>query len=113
MTQLRKMMLEELQRRNYSQATVRAYLHAVEAFAKYFHTQPDRLGLEHIRTWQAHLFHDKKLSANTVTVSHDCRPVRFFCLQDAAASTIQWTRFLTRRDPVAFPRSSHRMRLPG
>jgi integrase/recombinase XerD len=56
--QLRKMMLEELQRRNYSQATVRTYLHALEAFAEYFHTQPDRLGLEHIRTWQAHLFHE-------------------------------------------------------
>ena len=76
MTQLRKMMLEELQRRNYSQATVRAYLHAVEAFAEYFHTQPDRLGLEQIRSWQAHLFHDKKLSANTVTQM--TAAVRFF-----------------------------------
>lgn len=67
MTHLRKMMLEELQRRNYSQATVRAYLHAVEAFAGHFHTPPDRMGLDHIRTWQAHLFQEKKLSASTVT----------------------------------------------
>ena len=66
MTQLRKMMLEELQRRNYSQNTVRGYLHSVQAFAEHFHTPPDRLGLEHIRTWQAHLFHEKKLSASSV-----------------------------------------------
>jgi len=95
-TQLRKMMLEELQRRNYSQATVRAYLHAVEAFAEYFHTQPDRLGLEHIRTWQAHLFHDKKLSANTVTQM--TAAVRFF-LSGRCGGHIQWTRFLTEETP--------------
>jgi hypothetical protein len=35
-TQLRKMMLEELQRRNYCQSTVKDYLKRVEAFAKYF-----------------------------------------------------------------------------
>ena len=36
MTQLRKMMLEELQRRNYSQTTVKGYLKIVESFAKHF-----------------------------------------------------------------------------
>jgi hypothetical protein len=35
-TQLRKQMLEELQRRNYSQTTVNSYLKIVEAFAKQF-----------------------------------------------------------------------------
>ena len=44
MTRLRKTMLEELQRRNYSQTTVKAYLHSVEAFAKHFHRPPDQLG---------------------------------------------------------------------
>ena len=66
MTRLRKMMLEELQRRNYSPATVHSYLQAVRAFAEHFHTPPDRLGLEHIRSYQAHLFQEKKLAANTV-----------------------------------------------
>jgi hypothetical protein len=35
-TQLRKMMLEELQRRNYSQTTVNTYLKVVEDFARHF-----------------------------------------------------------------------------
>ncbi len=52
MTHLRQLMLDELQRRNYAQNTVRAYIHAVEDFAKYFHRSPGRLGLEHIREYQ-------------------------------------------------------------
>ena len=35
MTHLRQRMLDELQRRNYSQSTARCYIHAVEDFAKY------------------------------------------------------------------------------
>jgi hypothetical protein len=42
-------MLDELQRRNYSQSTVRSYIYAVEDFANYFHRSPERLGPEHIR----------------------------------------------------------------
>ncbi len=42
MTHLRQRMLDELQRRNYSQSTVRSYIFAVENFAKYFHRSPDR-----------------------------------------------------------------------
>ena len=58
MTHLRQLMLDELQRRNYSQSTTRCYIHAVEDFAKYFHRSPERLGPEHIRQYQAHLFRD-------------------------------------------------------
>src|SRR6202142_4259577 len=59
-------MLDELQRRNYAQNTVRAYIHAVEDFAKYFHRSPDRLGPEHIREYQVHLFRDCKLLPGTI-----------------------------------------------
>ena len=66
MTHLRQLMLDELQRRNYSQSTTRCYLHAVEDFAKYFHCSPYRLGPDHIRRYQVHLFRDRKLSPGTI-----------------------------------------------
>jgi integrase/recombinase XerD len=67
MTHLRKMMLEELQRRNYSQSTTTTYIRTVEDFARYFKCAPDQLGQEHIREYQAQLFSKRKLAPNTVT----------------------------------------------
>ena len=79
MTHLRRIMLEELQRRNYSEATTRYYIRKVEAFARYFQCSPDRLGPQHIREYQAHLFAKRKLSPGTVT-THLCA-LRFFYIQ--------------------------------
>ena len=67
MTHLRQMMLDELQRRNYSQSTVRFYIHVIEDSSKHFHRSPDRLGPDHIRQYQAHLFRDRKFLAGTIT----------------------------------------------
>jgi integrase/recombinase XerD len=78
-THLRKMMLEELQRRHYSEATTRYYLRKVEAFARHFRRSPDRLGPQHIREYQAHLFARRKLSSGSVT-NHLCA-LRFFYVQ--------------------------------
>ena len=66
MTQLRKRMLEELERRNYAQSTTGAYLRTIEDLARYFKRPPDQLGPEHIREYQAYLFRERKLSPNTV-----------------------------------------------
>jgi integrase/recombinase XerD len=65
-THLRKMMLEELERRNYSQSTTCTYLRTIEDLARYFKRPPDQLEPEHIRQYQAYLFRDCKLSPNTV-----------------------------------------------
>src|SRR5689334_10749710 len=72
-------MLEELQRRNLSQITTRIYLRSVEEFALYFNTPPDRLGLEHVRQYQAHLFTDRNLEA--VSVAQQLSALRFFFLK--------------------------------
>ena len=66
MTHLRKMMLEELERRNYSESTKRVYVQTIEDLARYFKRPPDQLEPEHIRQYQAYLFRDRKLSPNTV-----------------------------------------------
>ena len=76
MTHLRKMMLEELQRRNYAENTIRHYIRAVEDFARRFRCSPDRLGPRHIREYQAELFQKRKLSANSV--GQQVAALRFF-----------------------------------
>lgn len=76
MTRLRKLMLEELERRNYSEETTRAYVHAVKDFAAYFKRPPDQLGPQHVREYQAYLLRDRKLSPNTVNMRTGA--LRFF-----------------------------------
>jgi integrase/recombinase XerD len=75
-THLRKMMLEDLQRRNYSRDTIRCYLRAVEDFSRRFNRPPDCLGPRHIREYQAELLHERKLSPGTVTTR--LAALRFF-----------------------------------
>lgn len=76
MTHLRKMMLEELERRNYSATTKECYIRAVEDFARYFNRAPDQLRPEHIRQFQAHLFTERKMAPNTV--NQRLAALRFF-----------------------------------
>jgi site-specific recombinase XerD len=75
-THLRKMMLEELQRRHFSENTIRCYIRAVEDFARRFQRPPDRLGPRHIREYQAELFQKRKLSPSSVAVR--LAALRFF-----------------------------------
>ena len=79
MTRLRQMMLEELERRNYSPRTIECYIRAVEDFARYFHRSPDRLGPQHIREYQAYLFRQRKLAPSSVT--QRLAALRFFFIK--------------------------------
>src|SRR4051794_10101647 len=59
-------MLEELQRRNYSDRTAQSYVRIVAAFAKHFGRSPDELGPDELRSYQAYLLQERKLAVNTV-----------------------------------------------
>lgn len=78
MTQLRTIMLEELQRRDFSQTTVKTYLKVVEDFARHFHRPPDQLGKQHIRAYQVYLLQERKLGVRTVGL-HTAALRFFFC----------------------------------
>ena len=78
MTHLRKLMLEELQRRNYSQTTVAGYLKTVTDFAKYFHQPPDQLGSDEIRTYQLYFLNGRKQGVRTAG-THTAALRFFFC----------------------------------
>ena len=79
MTHLRQLMIEELQRRNFAPNTIRAYVHGVEHFSRYFHRRPDQLRPEHIRQYQAMLFSKLKLNPNTVV--QRLAALRFFYIK--------------------------------
>jgi integrase/recombinase XerD len=78
-TQLRQIMTEELERRNYGQSTIRTYIRTVEHYSQHFHRPPDQLGLEHIREYQAAMFRTWKLAPNTV--SQRLAALRFLYIQ--------------------------------
>jgi site-specific recombinase XerD len=62
MSELRRKMVEELQLRNYSPHTQRAYLRCVADFAQHFKAAPDKLGPEHVREYQLFLVQRQQLS---------------------------------------------------
>ena len=63
---------------------------AVKEFANYFKCPPDRLNLEHIRIFQAHLFSDRKLSSNTV--NQHLAALRFSRLGYGVSAVFQYRR---------------------
>ena len=99
MTHLRKMMLEELQRRNFSAHTIRYYIRTVEDFARHFNRPPDRLGPRHIREYQVELFQKRKLSPGSVAVR--LAALRFFYIKTLKKS---WSIADT-----PYPRKAHRL----
>ena len=99
MTRLRKIMLEELQRRNYSAITTRNYLRVVADFAKHFGKSPDKLGLNELRTYQAYLLRERKLTPGTVI--NQVAALRFFFVK-----TLKRHQF---RDFLPYPQDQRRL----
>jgi integrase/recombinase XerD len=104
-TQLRKMTLEELERRNYSQATVQTYIDAIRRFAEHFHRSPDQLGPLEIREYQLHLYH-RKLHPQTIRVH--TAALRFFYRkvlhQRLSADDLPLPKLLRRQVPIVLSR---------
>src|SRR3954469_24217330 len=64
MTPLRRRMTEDLILHDLSPKTSRRSIKWVADFAQYFHTSPERLGPEHVRSFLLHLIQERKVSWN-------------------------------------------------
>jgi site-specific recombinase XerD len=99
MTHLRKMMLEELQRRNYSKNTAEAYIRALGDFAAFYHHPPDRLGPDQIHHYQLHLMKEKQLA--TKSVLQKMAAIKFFYVHVIRRS-FRW-------EELPFPKNKNRL----
>ena len=99
MTPLRRRMLEELQRRNYSAIATRNYLRVVTEFAKHFGKSPDKLGPNELRTYQAYLLTECKLTPGTVV--NRVAALRFFFVKTLKRHQV--------REFLPYPRDRRRL----
>ena len=101
MTPLRQRMVDELLRRNYSQATIESYILAVKDFAAYFGKSPDLLGAEEVRRYQLHLVNEKRLAPNTVKVRMSA--LRFFYWRTLKRRDLHFDDLPLTKTPVKLP----------
>jgi integrase/recombinase XerD len=66
MTPLRQRMTEEMQLRNLSAGTQRAYLHYITGLARFYQTSPEHLSLEEIREYQLYMINERQYSPESV-----------------------------------------------
>jgi integrase/recombinase XerD len=69
MTPLRQRMREDMQVRNLSPHTQRAYIENVARFARHFGRSPVELGPEEIRSYQVYLTRDRKLAPSSLGIA--------------------------------------------
>jgi len=62
-------MIEELRLRNSSEETIRSYIDSVKRFARYYHTSPDRMNAEQVRSYLLYLLEERKLSWSAIHVN--------------------------------------------
>jgi len=59
-------MIEDMQLRNLSTETQRAYLHYITGLARFYQTSPEHLSLEELREYQLYLINERQYSAESV-----------------------------------------------
>ena len=64
MSPLRRRLIEDMQIRNLSGHTQRAYVEQVVRFGRYFHRSPEHLGPAEIRTYLLYLTQERHLAAS-------------------------------------------------
>ena len=69
MSPLRRRLIEDMQIRNLSGHTQRAYVEHVVRFARYFRRSPEHLGPIEIRTYLLHLTQERRLAASSIIVT--------------------------------------------
>ena len=103
MTRLRKMMLDELERRNYSQNTRRICLYAVTGLPGTFTARRTSLGSMTFASTRRTFF-ESASSRPTASVYMWKRCGFYLCMSSSAGG--QWTTCPTRKDHKRFPSSS-------
>lgn len=69
MTPLRQRMLDDMRLRNFSPCTQKAYLLAVQKFARHFGRSPEKINREEIRQYLIHLIHERKVAWSTYNIT--------------------------------------------
>jgi site-specific recombinase XerD len=101
MSKLRDRMLMEMELRNYSQKTIKAYIKHVEHFSRLFKKSPAAMGNTEIRKYLHHLKQIKKVSWSNINIAY-CG-LKFF-----------YTKVLHRRwDVEHIPRPRREKKLPN
>ena len=95
MTPLRQRMLEDMQMRNFSPHTRKAYVRAVAQLALYYKRSPDQLDTEQVRAYLLHLINDHHVSPSTFNQVR-CGPCGFF-YRVSSTATGPWTASSARR----------------
>jgi integrase/recombinase XerD len=62
MTPLRRRMVDDMTLRNFTPATIEAYVRCVARFARHFRSSPDLLGPEQVRAYLLHLLQERHVS---------------------------------------------------
>jgi len=111
MSELRKRMIRDMQLRNFSSGTQRAYLRAVAGLAKYYNRSPDTIGAEQIQDYIVYLLSERKLAVGS------CHSIitglRFFYTvtleQDGASVAIPQIKRETRLPEILGPEQLERV----